>query len=121
MTERPSHLIRAESPGPSLSKLVPKMGDMAKILYLIYAALTVIQTAALIIAGLSPFDALIHALGTAGTGGFSNYTTSFGHFHSAWADGITTLLLTLSFLMLLGRLEIFPMLALMHPAAWRKN
>ena len=61
MTGRSSHLVRAESPGPSLSKIVPKMGDTAKILYLIYGALTMIELAALIIAGMSPYDAAIHA------------------------------------------------------------
>lgn len=95
MTGRTSYLVRAESPGPSLSKLVPKMGDMAKILYLIYSALTFLQTVLLILAGLSPYDALIHALGTAGTGGFSNYAASVGHFSSALVDGIITVFMIL--------------------------
>ena len=90
MTGRSSHLVRAESPGPSLSKIVPKMGDTAKILYLIYGALTMIELAALIIAGMSPYDAAIHAMGTAGTGGFSNYGSSVGAFDSAVIDAIIT-------------------------------
>ena len=53
MTGRTSHLVRAESPGPSLSKIVPKMGDSAKILYLIYAALTALQFAVLLLAGMN--------------------------------------------------------------------
>lgn len=95
MTGRSSHLVRAESPGPSLSKIVPKMGDTAKILYLIYGALTVIELAALIIAGMSPYDAAIHAMGTAGTGGFSNYGSSVGAFDSAAIDAIITFFMVL--------------------------
>ena len=95
MTGRSSHLVRAESPGPSLSKIVPKMGDTAKILYLIYGALTMIELAALIIAGMSPYDAAIHAMGTAGTGGFSNYGSSIGAFDSAAIDAIITFFMVL--------------------------
>ena len=95
MTGRSSHLVRAESPGPSLSKIVPKMGDTAKILYLIYGVLTVIELAALIIAGMSPYDAAIHAMGTAGTGGFSNYGSSVGAFDSAVIDAIITFFMVL--------------------------
>lgn len=95
MTGRSSHLVRAESPGPSLSKIVPKMGDTAKILYLIYGALTMIELAALIIAGMSPYDAAIHAMGTAGTGGFSNYGSSVGAFDSAVIDSIITFFMVL--------------------------
>ena len=95
MTGRSSHLVRAESPGPSLSKIVPKMGDTAKILYLIYGVLTVIELAALIIAGMSPYDAAIHAMGTAGTGGFSNYGSSIGAFDSAVIDAIITFFMVL--------------------------
>ena len=95
MTGRSSHLVRAESPGPSLSKIVPKMGDTAKILYMIYGVLTVIELAALIIAGMSPYDAAIHAMGTAGTGGFSNYGSSIGAFDSAAIDGIITFFMVL--------------------------
>ena len=95
MTGRSSHLVRAESPGPSLSKIVPKMGDTAKILYLIYGALTIVELAALIIAGMSPYDAAIHAMGTAGTGGFSNYGSSVGAFNSAAIDAIVTFFMVL--------------------------
>ncbi len=90
MSGRTSHLVRAESPGPTLSKIVPRMGDTAKILYLIYGVLTVVNFAALLLAGMDPYDAAIHALGTAGTGGFSNYAASVGHFASPWVDWITT-------------------------------
>ena len=95
MSGRTSHLVRAESPGPTLSKIVPRMGDTAKILYLIYGVLTVLDFAALLLAGLNPYDAAIHALGTAGTGGFSNYAASVGHFASPWVDWITTIFMLL--------------------------
>lgn len=95
MTGRTSHLVRAESPGPSLSKIVPKMGDSAKILYIIYGALTLVEFVVLLFAGLNPYDAAIHAMGTAGTGGFSNYGLSVGAFQSASVDIIITVFMVL--------------------------
>ncbi len=88
ITGRTSHLMRAESPGPSLSKFVPRMGDTAKILYLIYGVMTLILVVVLILTGLSPFDALIHAFGTAGTGGFSNYGASVGALQNPVAEAV---------------------------------
>ena len=95
MTGRTSHLVRAESPGPSLSKIVPKMGDTARILYTIYGAMTLIEFVMLMFAGMSPYDAAIHALGTAGTGGFSNYASSVGSFDSVAVDVIITVFMFL--------------------------
>lgn len=95
MTGRTSHLVRAESPGPSLSKIVPKMGDSAKILYMMYGALTAIQFAILVIVGMSPYDAAIHTMGTAGTGGFSNYGLSVGAFQSPVVDVVITVFMVL--------------------------
>lgn len=95
MTGRTAHLVRAESPGPSLSKIVPKMGDSAKILYAMYLALTLVEFVVLIIAGMSPYDAAIHAMGTAGTGGFSNYGASVAAFDSAVIDAIITAFMVL--------------------------
>ena len=87
---RTSHLVRAESPGPTLSKIVPKMSDTAKILYLVYTVLTVFQFICLLLTGLSPYDAAIHALGTAGTGGFSNYGGSVGEMNNPAAEVVIT-------------------------------
>ena len=95
MTGRTSHLVRAESPGPSMSKIVPKMGDSAKILYLIYAALTLLEFIALKIAGMTFYDAAIHALSTAGTGGFSTYGASIGAFNSVAIEVIITVFMIL--------------------------
>ncbi len=64
------HLMRAESPGPSVGKLVPKMRHTARILYLIYLALTLIQLVLMLLTGMPWFDAVCITLGTAGTGGF---------------------------------------------------
>lgn len=64
------HLLRAESPGPKVSKLVPKMKDTTKILYSIYIALTVLNFIFLLLGRMPVFDAVCTALGTAGTGGF---------------------------------------------------
>ena len=80
LTGRTSHLVLAESPGPSLSKLVPKTGETAKILYRLYILLTFSEFVALLLCGLSPYDAAVHSFSTAGTGGFSNYGASVAAF-----------------------------------------
>ncbi|MDE7178070.1 MAG: TrkH family potassium uptake protein [Lachnospiraceae bacterium] len=64
------HLLRAESPGPKVEKLVPRMKDSAKLLYFIYVFLTIINVLFLLIGGMPLFDAVCTAFGTAGTGGF---------------------------------------------------
>lgn len=64
------HLLRAESPGPNVNKLVPRMKQTAKILYLLYIALTILNIFFLLIGGMPLFDSLCTAFGTAGTGGF---------------------------------------------------
>ena len=71
------HLMRAESPGPEVSKLVPRVKSTAKILYLIYFAMTAIQTVSLLLADMSFFDAINTAFATAGTGGFGLKNDSF--------------------------------------------
>ncbi len=65
-----AQLMRAESPGPSFGKLVPKLKESAKILYLIYFGMTIIQILLLLLAGMPVFDALCMSFGSAGTGGF---------------------------------------------------
>ena len=63
-------LMKAESPGPSVGKLVPKVGATARILYIIYFVMTVVTIVLLMIGGMEPFDAVTIGFGTAGTGGF---------------------------------------------------
>ena len=65
------YLIKAESPGPSVSKLVPKVKSTAKILYIMYLVLTLIEIVLLLLGGVGLFDALTLSFGTAGTGGFA--------------------------------------------------
>ena len=69
-SDRSIHLIRAEMAGPIIGKLVPKAKQTARILYLIYIALTVIEMIMLLFGGMTPFESAVHAFGTAGTGGF---------------------------------------------------
>lgn len=89
-------ILKAESPGPVVGKLVPKIGQTAKILYSIYFALTVIEIILLCMAGMPLFDSVIHALGTLGTGGFSNMNTSIAHYNSPAIDWIITIFMILS-------------------------
>ncbi|MBQ6455609.1 MAG: TrkH family potassium uptake protein [Mogibacterium sp.] len=84
--KRSMHLLRAESPGPSSGKLVPKMRDTAKILYGIYIGLSVILLIFLLAGGMSLFDSLINVFGTAGTGGYSNHGASIAYFDSEYFD-----------------------------------
>lgn len=72
------NLMRAESPGPSVGKLVPKIKSTARILYLIYFGLTVIQCILLLCGGMTLFDSLTTSFGTAGTGGFGIKNDSIG-------------------------------------------
>lgn len=76
------YLMRAESPGPIKSKLVPKLGNTAKIMYAIYIGLTALEAIALRIAGMTWFDAVNHAFTTLATGGFSTHDSGIGGFES---------------------------------------
>lgn len=74
------HLLRAESPGPVVGKLVPKMKDSSQILYFIYILLTLVQIISLWIMGMSLFEAVCTSFATAGTGGFGIYNSSIANF-----------------------------------------
>ena len=107
-----THLIRAESPGPVKSKLVPRASQSSKILYAIYLGLTAIQVLCLRIAGMPLYDSLIHAFGTAGTGGFSNRNLSVGAYGNPAFEIIITIFMllfsinfALYFLVLTGKLK----------------
>ncbi len=97
LSGRTAHLARAESPGPTFSKLLPRMSDTAKWLYGLYFALSLLQLICLMLAGMNLYDALIHTFGTAGTGGFSNYNASVAAFDSPLIEWIIAV-----FLMLFG-------------------
>ncbi len=94
------HLLRAEVPGPSVGKLVSRMGDTAKILYSIYLVMTIIEVVLLVAGGMPLFDSLIHSFGSAGTGGFSNRNLSVGAYDNAYFDiviGVFMLLFGVNF------------------------
>ena len=70
ISDRSIHIMRAEMPGPIVGKIVPKARETAKILYIIYFAMTAIEIVFLLAGGMSFYDSIVHAFGTAGTGGF---------------------------------------------------
>ena len=70
---------------------MPRTMSTARILYGMYLGLTLIEVILLLLGGMNMFDSLIHAFGTAGTGGFSNYAASVGHFDSAYIDGVISI------------------------------
>ena len=88
------HLLRAESPGPSVSKMVPKMRDSAMILYAIYFGMTVIEIVLYIIGGMPLFDSVCLAFGTAGTGGFAVKNSGLNGY-STYLQGVTTVFMAL--------------------------
>jgi trk system potassium uptake protein TrkH len=88
------HLLRAESPGPNVGKLVPKMRRTAMILYLIYIAMTVINFLFLVFGGMSVFESVCTAMGTAGTGGFGTRNDSMASY-SPYIQNVTTVFMFL--------------------------
>ena len=88
------HILRAESPGPTVDKIVPRMRDTAKILYFLYLALTVLDIVFLMFGGMSLFDASCTAFGTAGTGGFGVRNDSIASF-SPYIQSVCTVFMIL--------------------------
>ena len=105
------NLMRAESPGPSVGKFVPKMRYTARILYIIYLALTIIELIALLCAGMPWFDAICISIGTAGTGGFGILNSSCAAYSvvQQWIITIFMILFSINFnayyLVLLGQIK----------------
>lgn len=104
------HLVRAEVPGPTAGKLVPRMRTTSMILYGIYAVMTMILLVLLLLGGMPLFDSLCTAFGTAGTGGFSISSSGIAGYNSAYLEiiiGIFMLLFGINFnlyhLLLLGK------------------
>jgi len=93
------NLMRAESPGPSVSKLVPKIKTTARVLYMIYLALTVIEIILLLLGGMSLFDSMTLSFGTAGTGGFGVKNDSFASYtpYVQWVASIFMMLFGMNF------------------------
>ena len=108
--EHSMHIMRAEVPGPSVGKLVPRVRKTAMTLYMIYIALTLLEAIFLLLGGMSFYDALLHACATAGTGGFSTNPASIGGFDSLYIEIVITVFMllfginfNLYFLLLIGR------------------
>lgn len=105
------NLMRAESPGPSVGKLVPKMRYTARILYIIYFVLTIIEFVALLLANMPWFDALCISIGTAGTGGFGILNSSCAAYSSTiqWIITLFMILFGINFnayyLILFGQIQ----------------
>ena len=111
LTDRSIHIMRAEMPGPVIGKLVPRVKDTAKILYLIYIFLTVLEAVLLLAGGMSLFDSLVHTFGTAGTGGFGIKADSIASYspYCQWVIAIFMLIFGVNFnlyyLLLLRRIR----------------
>ena len=82
MGEGAVNIMKAEVPGPEFGKLASKNKSSAFMLYKLYLIMTAVLIGLLCLAGMNLFDAMIHAFGTAGTGGFSNKAASVGHFQN---------------------------------------
>ena len=89
------HLLRAESPGPNVGKLVPKMKNTAVILYLIYIGMTIINIIFLLVGNMSLLEAVCTAFGTVGTGGFGIKNDSMASY-SPYLQNVTTVFMFLS-------------------------
>ncbi len=107
------NLMRAESPGPIASKLLPRTNDTAKMLYGIYTALTVVQTLALRVVGMPWFDAVTTSLTTISTGGFSVRDASIAYYHSSAINWIIVIFMFVSSVN-------FTVLFLMATRRWRE-
>lgn len=90
-------LMRAECPGPTVEKLVPKGRASAAILYAIYTVLTLFMIIFLVIGGMPLYDSVCTTFGTAGTGGFGIRNAGLGYYNSAYIEGVVTV-----FMMLFG-------------------
>ncbi|HSB82484.1 MAG TPA: potassium transporter TrkG [Candidatus Methylomirabilis sp.] len=79
-------LYKSEVPGPTADKLVPRLQETAKRLYLVYTAISAAEVLLLLLGGMSLFDSLTHMFGTMGTGGFSPKNASVGYYKSVYVD-----------------------------------
>ena len=105
-------LFKAEVPGPTADKLTPRVKNTAKVLWLVYVGITMVEVALLSVGGMDLFDAVCHAFATMATGGFSTRGASIQAFDSAYIEGVITLFMFLAgvnfalhYRFLLGRLD----------------
>lgn len=99
IADRSMNIMKAEVPGPTVGKLVPKARDTAKILYLIYIALTLLMFALLLFGDMNVFESAVHALGTAGTGGFGIKADSVEGYspYSQWVITVFMIVFSINF------------------------
>ena len=88
-------LFKAEAPGPTKDKITPRIAETARILWILYLGLTVANATLLYFGGLTPFDAVCHAMTTVATGGFSTHDASFGYWDSGYVHLVTTVFMLL--------------------------
>ncbi len=111
MTDRSIHIMRAEMPGHVVGKLLPRGRDTAKILYLIYIVMTVVQIIMLWAGDMNLFDSVVHAFGTAGTGGFGIKSDGVAGYSPYSQNVIATFMLlfginfNLYYLLLIGKIR----------------
>ncbi len=84
-------IMRAEVPGPTTDKLAPRIAATARVLWLIYAGVTLAEVLLLLLGGMNLFEAVCHAFATMATGGFSTQAKSAQGFESAWVEWVTVL------------------------------
>ena len=107
------NLMRAESPGPSVGKLVPKIKSSARILYVIYFIMTIAEMGLLTIGGMKPFHAITLSMGTAGTGGFGVLNSSIASYspYCQWVITVFMILFGVNFnafyFILIGKVRKF--------------
>ncbi len=89
------HVLRAESPGPSVGKLVSKMSHTARILYAIYAGMTALLVIMLLFGGIPFFESLVHSLALAGTGGFGMWGNSIAYYDSTYVNLVMSVFMLL--------------------------
>ena len=99
MADKSIHILRAEMPGPIVGKLVPRARDTAKILYLIYIVMTVLEMIFLLFGGMPLYDSILHSFATAGTGGFGIKNSSVGGYspYLQWVITIFMILFGINF------------------------
>ena len=89
-------IISAETPGPTLTKIAPKITNTARILYSIYLVMSAAEIILLLLGGVNLFDAVCHTFATVGTGGFSTHTTGVGYFNSTYVNTVITFFMFLA-------------------------
>ncbi|MDR0879605.1 MAG: TrkH family potassium uptake protein [Clostridioides sp.] len=93
--EQNMHLLRAESPGPMVNKLMPRLSSTVKMLYILYILLSILQFLLLICGGMEAFDAINITFSTAGTGGFAVTNSSMGEYDSYYLRNVVSVFMVL--------------------------